>query len=1675
MISCIVYATAGNQWVLLAAMQSFAVSAQKPIVTAVIPKKALIFDNVGRINPKTAQSYRINVKNPPKVSGSVATQTGQATIPPTYCSYIAFLNLTNMSNLPAKGFERGDAIDVWKNGAAKNKNIIYTGVAQSGTKFLDTLDQSFRDTGYTLFDITTYDNQSQIAHRFIVFLGTDNQWYALDPIRTGADAPVLLTSYIAKHLFSQEDIQIAHAYIASSKKKPTIRLWTQSSAQSSSSKGAQTQDLIARSAKDMVAYAAQGLITPLQEGMAVIDTVRFQSSFRYESANGNISATLPAWLIAQTKDRKHFNTAQFTIAPTDTTNDGLKKTVPKDFAVKDVFTFGTPSQHLVFSQPVQLTVNTPGLEDGKAVDVFVQHEGKPWGIEWLTWNPRAVCSADGTVAPEDSMRYAVVKNGQATFYTCGASTFAIGYAPIIALPNNTVSAMVEQADKKIVIVGWFTTVGGVTRNRIARINIDKTLDYSFDPNLNSTTNAVAVQSDGKVIIGGAFTTVWGATRNRLARLNTDGSLDTTFNPNPNNTILGLAVQSDDKILVVGTFTTMSGTARNRIARLNADGSLDTNFNPNVNNTVNTVAVQPDGKVIFGGLFTTVSGVTYNRFARVTTTWAADASFNPNVNNAVSALTIQTDGSIVIGGTFTGVSATVRNRIARVSSTGALDATFNPNLNNIVNALGLQSDGDILVGGTFTTVSGAARNRIARLLITGALDASFNPNSNNTVNTIMVSGSGKIVVGGAFTSIGGLAQWYLAYFDDTVLDAISNVRPNNVVNALLTQSDGKIVLGGSFTLIWWTGRNRIARLHSTGTLDFWFNPNLNGVTNAMALQADGDIVIGGAFTTVSGATYNRVARLLVTGAADASFNPNANNTVTSLAIQSDDNILIGGAFTTMSGVTRNRLARVTTTGYLDGTYNPNINNTVNAIALQSDGKAIVGGVFTQVSWVTYNRIVRLLTTGAADASFNPNVNGTVNAIAIQSDGKIVIGGAFTQVSGTVRNNIARLTTTGALDPTFNPNANGTISSLRILWNGDIIVGGAFRNVGWISLTELAKISSQWVVDSNLDIAFLASGSTISALAIDSENNLLAWWSFTTVNGSTNSPYYLTVGLSDYIDISQSMFWLDASYGTNCTTSGCAISSWKEKAFSRIGAQTGATNQPIYQSTTMNFNPAIQFAGSPTVGGTWVFDYLSFGVQWLNITNKMTVFVVQNIHTAGTNYTVGLQNGSTWRRYSNTGLNSNKGTSVGANLIWTPYIASMSVNDSLATHYKNGWTVSSSALTTGNFASGSALWVGGTQVGGVYSTDGDIAEIIIYNRALTGTLRNNVESYLALKYGMTLDQTVDGDADAIAGTSYRNGNWAIVWDAITNTGYAKNVIWLGRDTATSLDQRVSKSVTTGDVITLATIDDFTSADLDTDRISLTDGMYIVAGHNGAGTGFSSDYGTGENNRIDRIWKAQTTNSPSNLFLGIQSGALSLPVWLSTGIFLVISSDTTFDSTDSGFQMSVTGNYLYASGVTIPNGYYFTFANSYLWAVTITAPTNWDLQSGSAQGIDYTISGQSDYFTVSDWKGNNSGYYTTVSVSNLTSVMGATIPTTSMQIKADPIVTLSWAANASVIIDSGLSGSYTPVSGSMLFIKRNTGTGPGVVGTYWSKLRLKVSVPAFSPVGMYTGTVTYTLIEN
>lgn len=64
----------------------------------------------------------------------------------------------------------------------------------------------------------------------------------------------------------------------------------------------------------------------------------------------------------------------------------------------------------------------------------------------------------------------------------------------------------------MVIGGQLTSIGGTARQNIARINVDGTLDGTFDPpgGAGSIVNALALQNNGRVLVGGAFTTIAGA-------------------------------------------------------------------------------------------------------------------------------------------------------------------------------------------------------------------------------------------------------------------------------------------------------------------------------------------------------------------------------------------------------------------------------------------------------------------------------------------------------------------------------------------------------------------------------------------------------------------------------------------------------------------------------------------------------------------------------------------------------------------------------------------------------------------------------------------------------------------------------------------------------------------------------------------------------------------------------------------------------------------------------------------------------------------------------------------------------------------------------------------------------------------------------------------------------------
>jgi hypothetical protein len=81
-----------------------------------------------------------------------------------------------------------------------------------------------------------------------------------------------------------------------------------------------------------------------------------------------------------------------------------------------------------------------------------------------------------------------------------------------------------QADGKILAGGSFhgaNSIGGQTRNFIARLDATTGFADSFDPNASYEVRSVAVQADGKILVGGFFTTIGGQPRNLFARLSND--------------------------------------------------------------------------------------------------------------------------------------------------------------------------------------------------------------------------------------------------------------------------------------------------------------------------------------------------------------------------------------------------------------------------------------------------------------------------------------------------------------------------------------------------------------------------------------------------------------------------------------------------------------------------------------------------------------------------------------------------------------------------------------------------------------------------------------------------------------------------------------------------------------------------------------------------------------------------------------------------------------------------------------------------------------------------------------------------------------------------------------------------------------------------------------------------
>jgi hypothetical protein len=114
-------------------------------------------------------------------------------------------------------------------------------------------------------------------------------------------------------------------------------------------------------------------------------------------------------------------------------------------------------------------------------------------------------------------------------------------------------------------------------------------------------------------------------------------------------------------------------------------------------------------------------------------------------------------------------------------------------------------------------------------------------------------------------------------------------------------------------------------------------------------------------------------------------------------------------------------------------------------------------------------------------------------------------------------------------------------------------------------------------------------------------------------------------------------------------------------------------------------------------------------------------------------------------------------------------------------------------------------------------GDIMEVIWYKRALSANDQSRVNSYLAIRNGVTLNST------------YLSGNSTVVWDNTINAAFNNNIFAIAKDIGGALEQKISTSVNTGSILTAATTNNFILSNKDLARTALGNNQYQFFGDN------------------------------------------------------------------------------------------------------------------------------------------------------------------------------------------------------------------------------------------------------
>lgn len=256
--------------------------------------------------------------------------------------------------------------------------------------------------------------------------------------------------------------------------------------------------------------------------------------------------------------------------------------------------------------------------------------------------------------------------------------------------------------------------------------------------------------------------------------------------------------------------------------------------------------------------------------------------------------------------------------------------------------------------------------------------------------------------------------------------------------------------------------------------------------------------------------------------------------------------------------------------------------------------------------------------------------------------------------------------------------------------------------------------------------------------------------------------------------------------------------------------------------------------------------------------------------------------------------------------------------------------------------SRWWIGRSE-GWEASLNARVAEVITYSSRKVDTdltqERNRIQSYLGIKYGITLG--VNGTTQ-----DYVNSDGSVIWDQSANIGYNYDIAGIGRDDVSGLNQKQSRSVNnasdsdgrTEGVLTIGLTDIYDTNKLNQSGNATTfgDKEYLVWGNNGAdldlaasvisvnmSSGISPALTTNVSfTAMQRIWKVvETGGDVATAKVRIPQNAIR-NITPPGNFYMFISSTGVFDPTADYRVMTDDGNGNLETDYDFDNTKYITF---------------------------------------------------------------------------------------------------------------------------------------------------------